>query len=108
LGKTTKPKRPSKHANYVFVIRDAVDRGEVIFTQHAIERMSSRKVIDMETLHVVSNGKPEPAKDQFKDDTWRYAFKGEVPDGGRVLRVIVGIDQDGAVVVTVIALGEED
>lgn len=105
--KKKKPQRPNKEPEYESTIRNAVRNGEYTYTQHATQRMCERRIDDEDVKNVLLGGRPEPAKDQFLEDSWRYAFKGKAFEEDRNIRVIAGIDEQ-VVIVTVIAVGEDE
>lgn len=59
--------------------------------------------------YVLTTGYREPKKDEFKTEhqAWNYAMKGKTIDN-RKLRIIVSLDKDDLLIITVIDLEGKD
>jgi len=83
------------------IIKWAVRQGKVVICSHAKDRMLKRNVTITDILYVLKNGKildaPEP---DIRTGNSRWRVEGSTIDG-EYLKIIVEIEEDGAVVVTV-------
>lgn len=83
----------------------AVDRGNIRFSQHALERMEERRILRLAVEHVLKNGYHEKRKDTFDKEfeSWNYAIKGKTIDD-MTLRIIISFEKPNFIIVTAIDL----
>jgi phage terminase large subunit-like protein len=86
-------------------VTQATKTGRLLYSNHANERMSERKILKIEIEYILSTGFHEARKDQFnvKMNSWDYAIKGKTIDG-KNLRIVVAIIKPNILVVTAIDL----
>lgn len=95
------PLIPEEHRRIEELVRRLWREGEVVFTQHAIERMNERRVDAEDIRHALLHGRIAEHQPQPPDGRrCRYAFKGSSVDGVR-LRPVVEIDDERLIIVTV-------
>lgn len=86
-------------------IRNYLDSGKYRFSQHATIRKKERFVSLPDVIEVLHNGHHEKAKDTWEEkyQSWNYAIRGKTADQ-ETCRIIVSIDIDGLLIITVIRL----
>ena len=96
---------PSKLPALMPAIRAALEQGDYIYSNHALERQNQRKITRSEVLQVLKGGHHEKAKDTYEEayKAWNYAVRGKTGDK-RELRIIVSFDPQGMLIVTAIDL----
>jgi hypothetical protein len=96
---------PSKLPALMPAIRAALERGDYIYSIHALERQNQRKITRSEVVQVLRGGHHEKAKDTYEEahKAWNYAVRGRTVDK-RALRIIVSFDPQGMLIVTAIDL----
>ena len=97
--------RPSKLAALMPAVVAAIELGHYIYSNHALERQSQRKITRSEVLQALKGGYHEKAKDLYDDvyEAWNYAVRGKTLDR-RELRIVVSFDVQGMLIVTAIDL----
>lgn len=101
--------RPEKEVDLLNKIRKAVLSGNYQETEHAKHRAKERGIIGSDYEYVLKTGSHEPSKDKFDNNyrEWNYAIRGKTIDK-KELRIIVTIEDDGLLLITVIDLNLED
>jgi len=91
------------------VVKNHLNKGEYYISNHAKERLKSRRIARTELLHVLKNGWNEKSKDTYDEryEAWNYAIKGKTLEK-RLLRIIVSFDPEGMLIITVIDLEENE
>lgn len=86
-------------------LHSSVERGQLRFTKHALERMEERSILRREVKLVLQNGFHEKKKDHFdeKFNSWNYSIRGKTIDDKK-LRVVVSFEKPNFIVVTAIDL----
>ncbi len=83
------------------IIKDAVKNGKIVVCTHAKKQMLQRDIGMTDVLYVLKNGKIiDPPEPHIKTNNLRWRVESTVTDG-QYLKVIVEIENDGAVVITV-------
>ena len=83
------------------IIKDAVTNGKVLVCTHAKERMVERDVEMTDILCVLKNGKIlKPPEPNIKTGNLRWRVEGSTIDN-KFLKIVVEIEDNGIVVVTV-------
>ncbi len=87
-------------------IKDCLDRGNYIFTKHALERRGERAVSLPDVLEVLRNGYHEKAKDNWNElfKEWDYAVRGKTIDQ-EFCRKVVSFSCNELLIITIIRLG---
>jgi hypothetical protein len=91
-----------KSKNLLREIKEHLENGTYILTEHAAERLSERRVRLTDVLYVLEKGQHERKKDSFdrENQCWKHAIRGKTID--RIdIRVIVALKND-LVIITVI------
>lgn len=104
-----KEKNPEKLSNVLELIKECIKQGKYIFSAHALDRVVERKIDVPVVLKILQTGYEEKIKDRFDpiSTVWRYAIRGktveilEEESKELDIRVIVVIEEDGMVVITV-------
>lgn len=98
-------KRPAKIQNILKLTAEAVDRGRLLYSRHANERLRERGIFKPEIEFILIRGHHEARKDQFnlEFENWDYAIRGKTLDG-RDLRVIVAVFSPNLLIITAIDL----
>ena len=98
-------KRPDKITDLIGKVRKAVESGNVLETKHSKERQSERGISRLGVFHVLKTGFHQPRKDTYneQESTLAYSIRGKTLDEQK-LRVIVAIDPNGLLIITVIKL----
>ena len=101
--KMKKRQRPSKIADLMDTIWEALDSGRYVDMVHAQERQLQRNITRPEYTYVLRHGYHEARKDTFEEpyNAWNYAIRGKTLDK-RDLRVIVSFDDSGMLIITTI------
>jgi hypothetical protein len=102
-------KRPAKHQGVKEIIQRLVRAGRLTYSVHANQRLGQRKITKPEVEYILNGGHHEVRKDHFNEghQNWDYAIRGKTIDG-RILRIVVALDDPNLLVVTVIDLSVED
>lgn len=100
--KVTKQKAPEKLTDVLKKIRACIEQGKYQFSKHALDRVVERGIDIQTTKNVLLNGYEEKRKTKFdkENNKWKYAIRGTTIDGLPV-RIIVAIDEYGALIITV-------
>lgn len=100
-------KRPKKLENVLDKIKDCIEKKRYTFTKHALQRVKERGIDIPTTRYILLSGHEDKKKTSFDNasNTWKYAIVGMTKDELHV-RVIVGFDEDGMLVITVMYVGE--
>jgi hypothetical protein len=101
-----------KIPNVLEKARLALSEGKLVLSFHALEKMEQRKITYNDIKQVILFGKREVAKDDLRSSeqgiklSWRYAIRGLSFDNDVEMRLILAIETEKVVVVTVIKLGK--
>ncbi|MEA3546844.1 MAG: DUF4258 domain-containing protein [Thermodesulfobacteriota bacterium] len=84
------------------IIREIVEDGEIIFSNHAKERMKERDYSTHDVEHILIRG--EIINTEFKDKTqsWAYKIKGDDLEGDEGGVVTAIISRQACVIITVL------
>lgn len=104
-----KKKNPKKLSNILGLIKECIQQGKYIFSTHALDRVVERRIDVPIVLKILQTGYEEKIKDRFDpvSNVWRYAVRGktveilEEESKELDIRIIVVIEEDGMVVITV-------
>lgn len=96
-------KRPSKLENILEIIRKCIEEDRYTLTTHAFVRHREREISVSEIVHVLKSGYEEKNKTCFDENNvvWKYAIRGKTKIEKLDVRVIVTIDDDGMLIITV-------
>lgn len=77
-------------------------------TTHAISRQKERRITVAEVIHILKTGYEEKKKTTFDETNkvWKYAIRGKTKIDELDIRVIVIVDNDGMLVITVMYIGD--
>lgn len=105
MKKRTKPKQIE---NLFQLIRECIDRGQYVLTEHAVLRLNQRDISLTDTEFVLKNGYHEKKKTYFDEifNTWRYAIRGKTVDDLQ-MRIIISFNDDNMIIITVMHVGRE-
>lgn len=103
-----KQKKPEQLDNIFQVIRDCIDKGKYILTEHALERLNERHISLNDAEYVLKNGYHEKKKNSFDEvfKTWKYAIRGKTIEELDI-RLIIAFDEQGMIIITLMHVGEE-
>lgn len=103
-----KQRKPEQLDNLLQLIRDCVDKGNYILTEHALLRLKERDISLIDAEWVLKNGYHEKRKTSFdeKFKTWKYAIRGTTIEALDI-RLILAFNQEGMVIITIMHVGEE-
>ena len=95
----------SKLPDLLSKLSSSVQKGQLRFTKHALERMAERSILRLEVEYVLKNGHHEKRKDAFDEafDIRNYSINGKTVDDKK-LRVVVSFETPNFIVVTAIDL----
>ena len=84
-------------------------QGNLRYSNHAEDRLNERKITRQDVHHVIENGFHEKREDRWDPDRkcWKYAMRCQNIDETTTLRIILVIDEDIILLVTVIDLNQE-
>ncbi|MDB6080843.1 MAG: hypothetical protein JWO53_115 [Chlamydiia bacterium] len=115
VKKKTPKKLPEKLSNVLKVIKECIKKNSYVFCEHALDRVIERGIDIPTVLKILQTGYEEKKKDRFDliSKVWRYAIRGkavEVLEEVRELdiRIIVVIEEDGMVIITVMHVLEDN
>lgn len=96
-----KEQRPPQIENLLAKIRECIDKGRYRESFHAKQRQNERNIDLFDALYVLKNGYHEKQKTAFNElrKTWNYAIRHKLE--GKEIRVIVGFECDGMLIITV-------
>lgn len=96
---------PDKISDLMKKLKQAVLKGQLNYSQHAVMRMRERDIVRLEVEYVLKNGFHEKRKDLINEafGSWDYAVRGKTLDGRR-LRIIVAFERPHFLVITTIDL----
>jgi len=102
-------RRPAKVKDIMKVASVAVKAGQLLYSDHANERLRERMIVKPEVEAILTNGHHEARKDQFSERhaAWDYAVRGKTVDG-RSLRIIVALIDPKMLIVTAIDLDKKE
>ena len=85
-------------------IKELVQKGSYIVSEHALQRQNERLVDLKSVLYVLKNGHCDTEKDLFdvKRQTWKYAIRGKTIDGVN-LRIIICLEEK-LIIITVVRI----
>ena len=83
-------------------LREALEKGDYRFTNHALARMEERNITSIDVRYVLREGSHEAKKDAFDSlsGRWKYAIRGRTVDARDIRIIIVFANQ--MMIVTVI------
>jgi hypothetical protein len=86
---------------------EAVEKGHLLYSNHANERMQQRKILKPDVERILISGYHEVRKDKFNFEmkSWDYAVRGKTIDGRR-LRIIIAFVKPSILVITAIDLDQ--
>ena len=100
-----KKKKPPKIDNLCEKIRDCLKHHRYRQSRHAMERVDKRRVTFLAVLYVLETGYREEAKDSYEEvfQNWKYSMRGKTEEDVN-LRVIITIDKENIIIITVVNL----
>jgi hypothetical protein len=103
-----KQKKPAQIDNLFQVIRDCIEQGKYILTEHAIQRLHERNIGLTDAEYVLKNGYHEKKKTSFDEAfrTWKYAIRGKTIEDLDI-RLIIAFDEKDMIIVTLMHVGDE-
>lgn len=104
-----KQKRPPKIDNLCEKIQSCLKKHKYRQSRHAMERVNKRNVTFLDVLHVLENGYREETKDSYDEafQSWKYSIRGKTVEDID-LRVIISINEENMIIITVINLCMRD
>jgi hypothetical protein len=104
----TTEKKPLQLRDLIVVVKECVEQGHYVLTEHALQRMRERGISLNDAEYVLKNGYHEKRKSSFDPTfkTWKYAIRGKTIDESDI-RIIVSFDERDMVVITLMHVGEE-
>jgi len=101
-------KRPEKLKNILAEIKKCLGNGKYTISVHAFERQAERIITLPMILHVLETGYEEKSKTTFDDEknNWKYAIRGKTIRDELDIRVIVSLDENGVIIITVMHVGK--
>lgn len=84
-------------------VRECVQHERYRFSNHALQRLSERKVDLQDVIYVLKHGSHDQARDTWDVhyQTWNYSIVGKTVDQ-KNLRIVVNVDASFVVIITVI------
>jgi len=100
-----KAKKPEKAGDVLKIARACIEGGTVGFTGHALDRLKERGISVGDTYEVIKTGHRVLSRDRYSEEHqgWNYAIEGKTYKG-KNLRIIIGFDDAGLLIITVIRL----
>jgi len=101
-------KKPPQIENLFQVIRECIEQGKYILTEHAVQRVNERDISLNDAEYVLKNGYHEKNKTSFDDAfrTWKYAIRGKTVEDLDI-RIILAFDKADMIVITLMHVGEK-
>lgn len=101
-----KSKKPEQKGNLIQLIRDCIDQGNYIMTEHALQRLNERDISLNDVEYILKNGFHEKKKTCFDEvfRAWKYAMRGKTIEGVD-LRVIIAFDEQDMLIITLMRIG---
>lgn len=98
-----KKKKPPKIDNLLDIIRKCIEEDRYTVTTHAFIRQQERKINFSEVVHILKTGYEEKKKSCFDENNnvWKYAIRGKTKIDELDVRIIVTIDANGVLIITV-------
>jgi hypothetical protein len=102
-----KNKKPEKLQNLLEKIKECIETGNYILTAHVLARQAERAINLPAILHVLRNGYEEKRKTSFDNEqnAWKYAIRGKTLRDEDI-RIIIGFDESGMLIITVMHVEE--
>ncbi len=102
---TLPPNHLRNISNIAQQIRKLAEAGNIFLSKHAQQRHQERAISKDEATYVLETGDHVSDRDRWeaRHNSWSYCVEGRTIDD-RLLRIIVAIEPDGLLVVTLIEL----
>lgn len=103
-----KLKNPPQIDNLFQTIKECIEQGNYILTEHALQRLNERNIALNDAEYVLKNGYLEKKKTNFDEifRTWKYAIRGKTIEDLDI-RIIIAFDKNNMIVITLMHVGEE-
>ncbi len=99
-----------KDKKLLALIQTAIRKGHYVFLKHAKQRLSDRKILDLDVLDILEGKKGRgrkrnKSKDKYVEgyQDWNYCIEGENIDGIKI-RIIISFMNELMSIITVIRL----
>lgn len=104
-----KQKRPPKIDSLYEKIQNCLKKHRYRQSRHAMERVDRRNITFFDVLYVLENGCREEAKDSYDEafQSWKYSIRGKTVEAID-LRVIISINEENMIIITVVNLCMRD
>lgn len=83
------------------LIREIVDTGHIIFSDHARDRMQERNFTSRDVLYILKHGHISKKEFDEEHNNWQYAIKGEDLEGDDGTIVTAIVNSNRQVIITV-------
>jgi Domain of unknown function (DUF4258) len=103
-------KVPIKRKEVILDAIDAMEKGNLRISNHALIRMKERGIVLSDIKEVIYNCVRETFKDQLTEDgmTWKYVIRGMNEAKDKDIRLVLLFDVQKVLVVTAIDLTKEN
>lgn len=99
-------KKPEQKNNLIELIRDCIEQGKYIMTEHALERLNERDISLNDVEYILKTGFHERRKTSFDEifRAWKYAIRGKSIEGID-LRIVIAFDEKDMLIITLMRVG---